>query len=45
MTLAFNSLVIFYVPFNPFVANVPILYLLKTPENPWFFLVYSVGIK
>ena len=22
--------------FNPFLANAPILYLLKTPENLWF---------
>ena len=28
---------------NPFLVNVPILYLLKTPENLWFFgfLVFS----
>ena len=29
------------VDFNPFLANVPILYPLKTPENLWF----SGGIK
>ena len=32
---------------NPFLANVPILYLLKTPENLWFcgaFRGYKMGI-
>ena len=32
---------------NPFLANVPILYLLKTPENLWFSVVfrgYQIGI-
>ena len=27
-------------PFNPFLANGPILYSLKTPENLWFFGVF-----
>ena len=33
--------------FNPFMANVPILYPLKTPENLWFsgvFRGYNMGI-
>ena len=29
-----------FVTFNPFLANVPILYLLKTPENLWFSGVF-----
>ena len=32
--------------FNPFLANVPILYPLKTPENVWFscdFRGYKMG--
>ena len=29
---------------NPFLANVPILYPLKTPENLWFSLFLG-GIK
>ena len=29
---------------NPFQANVPILYPLKTPENLWFSGVFS-GVK
>ena len=28
--------------FNPFLANVPILYLLKTPENIWFSGLFKV---
>ena len=34
------------VVFNPFLANVPILYPLKTPENFWFsgiFRGYKIG--
>ena len=30
--------------FNPFLANVLILYTLKTPENPWFSVVFR-GIR
>ena len=30
--------------FNPFLANVPILYPLKTPENLWFSGLFG-GIK
>ena len=29
-----------HIKFNPFLTNVPILYLLKTPENQRFFCVY-----
>ena len=34
------------VKINPFLANVPILYPLKTPENLWFsgvFRGYKIG--
>ena len=30
---------------NPFLAKLPILYFLKTPENFWFSGVFREGIK
>ena len=35
------ALLEYFVSFNPYLAYVPILYLLKTPENLWFFSCFQ----